>query len=248
MHPLIARATATTWIRGARDPGFGLDARPGGRGDPRAPAGPGLPHLAEQPDRRARCRSPWWRRSARPPPAWSWSTRPTPSSPGTPLARRSRCCRAFRAWSSPAPCPRRSRWPAPGSGTWPPSPEVVEALLLVRLPYHLSAAHPGGGQGRAGAPAGAAGHRGPRCGPSATSWCSWLREPRARRRGLRRELRPVRGVRRLPRRLAGAAGPRRAGPRDRPARLAAGQHRPARRDGGVPRGPGRGPRQPGASG
>src|SRR5579862_10018721 len=25
MHPLIARATATTWIRGQRDPGFGLD-------------------------------------------------------------------------------------------------------------------------------------------------------------------------------------------------------------------------------
>ena len=52
MHPLIARTTATTWIAGRTRPRIRPRKRPCGRGRPGAPAGPGLPHLAEQPNRR----------------------------------------------------------------------------------------------------------------------------------------------------------------------------------------------------
>ncbi len=69
----------------------------------------------------ARCRSPSSRPCATQLPAWSWWTRRTPSSPATGHRRPSRCCRATGGWSSPAPCPRRSRWLAPGWGTWPPT-------------------------------------------------------------------------------------------------------------------------------
>ncbi len=51
MHPLIALATGTRWVSGARDADFGLEPDHARGRDPRAPARPGLPHLAEQPDR-----------------------------------------------------------------------------------------------------------------------------------------------------------------------------------------------------
>ena len=70
-------------------------------------------------------------------PAWSSWTRPTRSSPAQARRARSPCCRAGRASSSPARCPGVR----PGRhrlGYLAADPAVIDALLLVRLPYHLS--------------------------------------------------------------------------------------------------------------
>jgi histidinol-phosphate aminotransferase len=101
-------------------------------------------------------------------------------------------------------------------------PAVIDALLLVRLPYHLStltqvAAQRARRDGRVAARQGAAGRR------------------------LRRQLRAVRHVPRPAQGVAGAAGARRAHPRGGPAGMAACLDRHERGDGGVPRRPGGGP-------
>ena len=44
----------------------------------------------------------------------------------------------WTTWPSSGRSPRRSRWPAPGSGYVLTSPEIVEDVQRVRLPYHLS--------------------------------------------------------------------------------------------------------------
>ena len=100
-------------------------------------------------------------------------------------------------------------------------PAVVDALLLVRLPYHLSAL-------TQAAALAALRHADELLASVAAirserdAVVSWLREHGPGRRRLRRQLRAVRPVRRPAGRLAGAARPRRAGPRVRPAGLAAG--------------------------
>jgi len=105
MHSLIARVTCTGWVSAARDEDFGLDPERAARviGEHQ----PDLTFLTS-PNNLA--------------PAWWWSTRRTPSSPARARRARSPCCRATRTWWSPAPCPRRSPWPGPGSATWPPRP------------------------------------------------------------------------------------------------------------------------------
>ena len=114
-------------------------------------------------------------------------------------------------------------------------PAVVDALLLVRLPYHLSTvtqavaraalAHGDellsigrGAPRRAGRAGGVAAGRGLKVGRQ------------------RRELRPLRHVRGQARGVAGGARPGRADQGDRPAGLAAGDGGDAGGDGGVPLG------------
>ena len=113
------------------------------------------------------------------------------------------------------------------------APAVVDALLLVRLPYHLSALT------QAAARA-ALGHA-----PELLGRVAELRAERDRTVGLaprprpgrgrvRCQLRAVRRAARPARHLAGAARRRRARARDRPARVAAGDDRYPGRDGRVP--------------
>ncbi len=54
MHPLIAKVTCTDWVSVDRDQTFGLDPARAARGGQPGAAEPGLPHLAEQPDRYGR--------------------------------------------------------------------------------------------------------------------------------------------------------------------------------------------------
>ena len=82
--------------------------------------------------------------------------------------------------------------------------------------------------------------RSPRCASSATCWSTGCAaQPGLDGRRLGRQLRAVRPVRRPRRRLAAPARPRRPGPRHRAGRLAAGQRRNPRGDGGFPRRPDR---------
>ena len=109
-----------------------------------------------QVERRATRPSPTWCSSARrtTPPAtrsrWRWSRalaerrrRAGRRRRGVHrVRRRERAAarrRRTRTWSSCARSPRRSRWPARGSGTCSTSPDVVDDLQRVRLPYHVSA-------------------------------------------------------------------------------------------------------------
>ncbi len=114
------------------------------------------------------------------------------------------------------------------------APAVIDALRVVRLPYHLSAVT------QAAATALLA-HA-----DTLLARVDELRAERDRLAGLAggagpagrrvgRELLPVRRARRPARGLAGAARPRGAGARDRPGGLAAGVGRHPGRDGGVPR-------------
>ena len=108
-------------------------------------------------------------------------------------------------------------------------PAICDAIRVVRLPYHLSAVTQ------------AAASAALRHAPELLGYVAdlreerdmlveWLREQRARGRRLGRQLRPLRPLRRPARGLAGAARPRRADPRDRARRMAAGLGRDARRD------------------
>ena len=239
MHPLISLSTGTRWVSGAREADFGLDPEHAAaviaaeRPDvvfltsPNNPTGTALP-------------LPVIRRICAAAPgivvvdeAYAEFARDGVAQRAGPAARSS------AGWPSPAPCPRRSRWPAPGSATWPRTPRVIQALLLVRLPYHLSSVT----QAVARA---ALAHR---AEPLATvkalrderdALVAWLRQ---RGRAVAdsdanfvlfgRVRRPAPGV-------AGTAGSGGADPGDRPGRLAAGHRGPARRDGRVPGRPGQG--------
>ena len=95
--------------------GCSADARRPSRSSARPTTPPGMVEPRGRPSRRC---STW-----RPGPA-SWSTRPTGSSR---RGRRSSWSTRTRRWSSPAPTPRRGRWPPPASATssarrgWSPS-------------------------------------------------------------------------------------------------------------------------------
>ena len=142
MHALISRGTGTGWISGPRNEDFTIDVEAAVRGHRRAPARRRLHLLAQQPHRhgrrrrdgaravrgRAGARRPCAGRGGRgvrrvPPPPLAAAADRGPPAPG----------------ASPAPCPRRSARPGCGSAIWPPHPAVVDAVQLVRLPYHLSA-------------------------------------------------------------------------------------------------------------
>jgi histidinol-phosphate aminotransferase len=138
MHPLIARSTATTWIRAARDPGFGLDAGHAAetvrehRPDlvfltsPNNPTGAALPLEVVE----AVCQ-------AAPgmvvvDEAYAEFARDPAGTALTLLPRFPRLVVTRTMSKAFALAGARVGYLAAGS-------DVVEALLLVRLPYHLSA-------------------------------------------------------------------------------------------------------------
>ena len=94
-------------------------------------------------------------------------------------------------------------------------PAVVDAMRLVRLPYHLSALTQAVGPRGAGPRRRAARHGRRRGRGSATGCVARAARPRPRGRRVGRELRAVRRVRRPAGDLAGPAGPRGAGARRR---------------------------------
>ena len=236
MHPLIARATGTAL--GRRRARRRVRARRRSRRSPRSRehrARRRVPLLAQQPDRHRARRSTVieavLRRRAR---AWSWSTRRTPSSPdrrasaSTLLPGRPRLV-VTRTMS------KAFAFAAARLGYLAADPAVVDALQLVRLPYHLSALTQAAARARWPTPTS--------CSPRVE------RDPAQRDRhrrascaalgldGGRRDANFV---------LFGGFGDRhavwqglldrgRAGPRRRPARLAAGHRRHPGRDGRLPR-------------
>ena len=231
MHSLIARVTCTGWVSAAPRRGLRPGPGAGGRRDQPDPAGPGLPHLAEQPDRHLRADRAdrgGVRRGPRPgggrrgvrgvrPGGHAERAHPAAALPGP--GRHPHDVQGVRHGRHQARLPGgRAR----GGGHAAPRAAPVP-------PVH---GHPGGGARRAGARRRAAGHR--RETPGRTRWARRL-APAAGpfRGGLRRELRAVRRVRLAPRGLAGAARPGRAHPRGRPAALAAGHRGHAGGDDGV---------------
>ena len=118
MHPLISQVTGTGWIEGSRDADYGLSTAAeqvkARQPDvvfvtsPNNPTGTSVPLCSS-------------RRSTTRPPAWSSSTRRTPSSPARAPRARSPCCPAGRGSSCPARCRRPSPPRAPGSATSPPT-------------------------------------------------------------------------------------------------------------------------------
>ena len=138
MHPLIARPPAPGGSPRDRDEDFGLDPEPGGARHPRRAAGPGLPHLAEQPDRH---RAPLAVIEA-----------VCEAAPGMVVVDEAYA--EFARDGTPSALTLLPRFPrlvvtrtmskafalaGARVGYLAADPEVVEALLLVRLPYHLSA-------------------------------------------------------------------------------------------------------------
>ena len=173
-----------------------LQSRPRARHrvDRRAAACRRAAGVAEQPDRYRAADRSGRARSARPRPAWWSSTRPTPSSAGP--ARRARSASWPRSRGSVVTRTMSKAFAFAGGrvGYLAAAPAVVDALRIVRLPYHLSAvtqatarvalAHADELLARVGRAARAAGRD--RC---VAAW------PGADRGGLRRELRAVRRVR-----------------------------------------------------
>ena len=114
LHSHIAQLTGTAVVEGQRRPDFSLDldvvrdvlvrrARPS-RSSARPTTRPGWPrpgHGASACSRRRR--------------DWSWSTRPTVSSP---TGRRSTWSTTPSPWSSSGPSPRPGRWRRPAWATW----------------------------------------------------------------------------------------------------------------------------------
>ena len=231
MHSLIARVTCTGWVSAARDEDFGLDPERAARVID-----------AHQPD-------------------LTFLTSPNnPTGTAAPIELIEAVCVAapglvvideayaeFAREGTPSALTLLPRYPhlvvtrtmskafamaGARIGYLAAAPDVVEKLLLVRLPYHLSAVT----QAVARAALALAAE------PLATVTKLTNRTGRARRLasaagpfrgGLRRELRAVRRVRLAARDLARAARPGRARPRGRPAALAAGHRGNAGGDDGV---------------
>ncbi len=233
MHPTISRTTSTRWVAAARDDDFGLD-----------------------PDRAAGCVR------AESPDLVFLTSPNNPTGTALPLPVIEAVCAAApgmvvvdeayaefardRAATALGLLPRYPRlvvvrtmskaFALAGArvGYLAADPAVVDALLIVALPYHLSALTQAVARvALAHADellAGVAALRSER-----DRLVAWLRAPRPGGRGLGRQLRAVRHVRRPARGLAGPARSRGARPRDRAGRLAAGQHRDRRGDGRLPR-------------
>ena len=88
---------------------------------------------------------------------------------GTPSRARP-CCRATRRLVVTRTMSKAFALAGARVGYLAADPAVVDALLLVRLPYHLSARHPGGGAGRAGATPPSCWPPSRPCAPNATGW------------------------------------------------------------------------------
>ena len=231
MHSLIARVTCTGWVSAPRDEDFGLD-----------------------PERAARVIDEHQ-------PDLTFLTSPNnPTGTAAPIGLIEAVCAAapglvvideayaeFAREGTPSALTLLPRYPrlvvtrtmskafamaGARIGYLAAAPEVVEKLLLVRLPYHLSAVT------QAVARAALALAAEPLATVSETTdRTGWARRlaPAAGpfRGGLRRELRAVRRVRLAARGLARAARPGRARPRGRPAALAASHRGHAGGDDGV---------------
>ena len=241
MHPLISRATGTRWISGSRDADFGLNAAEVVRAigehrpdlvfltSPNNPTGTSLPLAVIE----AVC-------DAAPgmvvvDEAYAEFARAGADTALSLLPRYPRLVVTRTMSKAFALAGGRIGYLAA-------EPRVIDALLLVRLPYHLSALTQATARAALAHADGAARHRG-RPARRARQPGGLAARARAGRRGLGRQLRPVRRVRRLARGVAGPAGPRRARARNRAARLAAGEHRHPGRDDGLPRRPDRRARQ-----
>ena len=118
------------------------------------------------------------------------------------------------------------------------TPAFVDALRIVRLPYHLSAVTQAVAR-VALAHAEEMLAAVDRLRSARDDVAGWLDATRAAGRGVRRQLRALRPVRRPARGVAGAAGPRGADPRGRAGGLAAGLGGDPGGDGGVQTGAGR---------
>ena len=208
MHSLIARVTCTGWVSADRDEDFGLD-----------------------PERAARVITEHQ-------PSLVFLTSPNnPTGTAAPMALIEAVCAAapglvvvdeayaeFAREGTPSALTLLPRYPhlvvtrtmskafamaGARIGYLAAAPEVIEKLLLVRLPYHLSAVTQAVAQGRTRAGRRATGHRHGSSGR--TRWARRLAQAAGPRGGgLGRELRAVRRVRLAARGLAGTARPRRA--------------------------------------
>ena len=138
MHPLIALATGTGWISGARDADFGVDPDRAVALIRAAAACRGVLHLAEQPDRdragpgrdrgglRRGPRDDHRGRGLRRVRPGHFGQRADPAAALPPAGRNPHHVQGVRAGRGPGRLPGRR-------------PRGTRALLLVRLPYHLSA-------------------------------------------------------------------------------------------------------------
>ena len=138
LHAHIARITGATVVEGERAADFTLDPDEAARVVATRPAGRDVPVLAEQPDRARRgpvdgprCCSTWR-------PGWSWSTRPTPSSPTGPRSTSSREDLPLVRRADVLQDVEHGRRPASATSSAPSW--VVAKLEKVVLPYHLDAA------------------------------------------------------------------------------------------------------------
>ena len=140
-YPIIAATTGATSVRVPNDAGHGHDLDGDGRGDHRPdPAGPRL--QPQQPDRYGGAP-----RRARRVPRRRAGRRAGRARRGVPGVRhRPRRARRPRRPTATGPtssccarCPRRGGWPACGSATWSPQPEVAAAVRKVVTPFSTSA-------------------------------------------------------------------------------------------------------------
>ena len=224
MHPIISAGTGTAWVDGHRRADFTIDADAAAAQVRERAAGRRLRDQPEQPDRHGGRAGDDRRRSTTRPTACvvvdeayaEFARAGTPSAltllPGRPRLIVSRTMsKAFGMAGLRL-------------GYLAADPAVVDALQLVRLPYHLSSLTQAAART-------ALAHT-----DALLATVDAVKAQRDRivaalpGMGLtsvaeRRQLRAVRALRRRARGLAGAARPRRAGPRRRAARLAAGHRR-----------------------
>ena len=233
MYPEYARDTHSTWVAGRRADDFTIDVAQRVRrspstgpsvvllASPNNPTGTALAAGRHRGAARGRTGHGRRRRGVRRVPPRRHAERAVAAAART------------RAWSSPAPCPRRSRSPADGSATWPPRPPSSTrcASCGCRTTCPRSRRRSPGSRWRTPTSCSRAVDE---LRAERDRTVDWLRVDRAAGRGLRRQLRAVRDVRRPARRLAGPARPRRADPGDWAGRLAARVDRHARGDGRVP--------------
>ena len=188
---------------------------------PNNPTGTALPLRRHRGDRRRRAR------------ASSWSTRRTASSAAAGVPSALTLLPASPRLVVTRTMSKAFALAGGRLGYLAASPAVVDAVRIVRLPYHLSAVTQAVARvalAHADELLAAVGEL--RAERDRTVDLAARRRAAGRR--LRRQLRAVRPVRRPARRLAGPARPRGADPGNWPGRLAAGVHRHARGDGGVP--------------
>ena len=161
--------------------------------------------------------------------AWSSTRRTREFRRAGHAAARSSCCRGTRNLVVTRTMSKAFALAGARLGYLAADPAICDALPLVRLPYHLSAVTQAVARAalrHADELLGQVDDAARRAGPRPSTGCAAQGLDGRRQR---RELRAVRPVRRPARGLAGAARPRRADPRGRARRLAAGVDRHAPR-------------------